>query len=408
MKILADLMKKARPHFEKGGKWEKFYPIYEAKDTFLFTPDDCTTSAPHVRDPADFKRIMITVVIALLPCVFFGAYNVGYQAFKAQGVAASFGTCLLTGFTIILPIILVSYAVGGAWEVLFAVVRKHEINEGFLVTGILLPLTLPPTIPLWQVALGVSFGVVIGKEVFGGTGMNILNPALLGRAFIFFAYPSTISGDAVWTFTENNFLTSLLPWMAAFDSVHVDALTQATPLAIIAAGQVGGQAVELLASHGISWWDQVMGLTPGSIGETSLLAIAMGAILLFATRLGNWRIMFSMVLGLVGVSLLFNLFAGEERVALMSLPAHWHLVLGGFAFGLVFMATDPVSAANTNTGRWIYGAMIGVLVGIIRIVNPAYVEGTMLAILFMNVFAPLIDYLVIQANVRRRKARYEG
>ena len=406
MKKLEEIFNNLRPRFQKGGKWEKFYPLFEAQESFLFTPDDLTPSAPHVRDPADFKRIMITVVIALLPCVFFGAYNAGYQAFHVRGMEAGLLNCLLTGFTIILPIILVSFTVGGIWEAVFAVVRKHEINEGFLVTGLLFPLVLPPTIPLWQAVVGISFGVVIGKEVFGGTGMNILNPALLARAFLFFTYPSSISGDEVWIFTQNNFLTGLLPWMAEFNQVPVDVVTRATPLAVVAAGPAGGVAAEILAAQGITWWDQVTGLVPGSIGETSVLAILIGAAILLFTGVGSWRIMLSMVLGMAGIAALFNMLAGEGNVAFMTLSPQWHLVTGGFAFGMVFMATDPVSAANTNTGRWIYGTMIGVLVGIIRVLNPAYVEGTMLAILFMNVFAPLIDHLVVRSSVKRRRARY--
>lgn len=410
MKFITDkilkALEEAKPLFEKGGRFEKLYPLYEAKDSFLFTIDESTPSAPHVRDPVDFKRIMITVIIALIPCVIFGAFNAGYQAYQARGIIAGPFDYFLTGFTIIMPIILVSYVVGGMWEALFAIVRRHEINEGFLVTGLLFPLVLPPTTPLWLVAIGVSFGVVLGKEVFGGTGMNILNPALLARAFIFFAYPSAISGDEVWIFTENTFLTGLLPWMAPFAGSVVDAVTQASPLAVIAAGAPGGEASVIFEAQGVSWFESFIGLIPGSIGETSFVACMMGAGILLVTGIASWRIMLSMILGMAAISILFNILAGENSVALMTMPLCWHLVTGGFAFGMVYMATDPVSAANTNTGRWIYGAFIGVLIGIVRVTNPAYVEGTMLAILFMNVFAPLIDYFVIQANIRRRKLIY--
>ena len=390
MKFLQNTFEKLKPHFEKGGKLEKLYPLYEALDTFAFTPAATTTSYPHIRDHFDMKRLMVFVVIALIPPVLMAMYNTGLQALQAQGLPTSVSNCFFFGSKTILPIILVSYAAGGFWEFLFAVVRKHEINEGFLVTGLLFPLTLPPTIPLWQVAVGISFGVVIGKEVFGGTGMNILNPALVGRAFLFFAYPVQISGDRVWTaidYAKNNL---------------VEGYTGATPLLVVANAPANTSVHEIIQTSYFSWWDSFIGLVPGSIGETSALACLIGAIFLLITGIASWRIMTGMMLGAFAITTIFNLFAGPESSSFLSLPFHYHMVLGGFAFGLVYMATDPVSAASTNKGRWIYGFLCGVLSMLIRVVNPAYPEGTMLAILFMNIFAPLIDHYVIQHNIRCR------
>jgi Na+-transporting NADH:ubiquinone oxidoreductase subunit B len=380
------LMKKMEPHFVKGGKFEKFYPIYEMIDGFLFTPPMVTPKAPHVRDFLDIKRYMMFVIIALIPALLFGAYNVGAQMMLAEGVKDfTVMAAFIKGFLKILPIIIVSYAVGGFWEVLFAVIRKHEINEGLLVTGILFPLVLPPSIPLWQVAVGISFGVVVGKEVFGGTGMNVLNPALTARAFLFFAYPGNISGDKVW--------------------VASDAFTGATPLSVSAAAEQGQNAVTALCDYGYNFMTMFNGPIPGSIGETSALAILIGAVFLLITRVGSWRIMLATVLGAVGTAALMNLLAGDNTNAMLSIPPHYHLVMGGFMFGTVFMTTDPVSAAATNTGKWLYGLLIGVMVILIRSVNPAYPEGMMLAILFGNVFAPLFDYYVVQANIKRRLKR---
>jgi Na+-transporting NADH:ubiquinone oxidoreductase subunit B len=380
------LMKKMEPHFVKGGKFEKFYPIYEMIDGFLFTPPMVTPKAPHVRDFLDIKRYMMFVIIALIPALLFGAYNVGAQMMLAEGVKDfTVMAAFIKGFLKILPIIIVSYAVGGFWEVLFAVIRKHEINEGLLVTGILFPLVLPPSIPLWQVAVGISFGVVVGKEVFGGTGMNVLNPALTARAFLFFAYPGNISGDKVW--------------------VASDAFTGATPLSVSAAAEQGQNAVTALCDYGYNFMTMFNGPIPGSIGETSALAILIGAVFLLITRVGSWRIMLATVLGAVGTAALMNLLAGPDTNAMLSIPPHYHLVMGGFMFGTVFMTTDPVSAAATNTGKWLYGLLIGVMVILIRSVNPAYPEGMMLAILFGNVFAPLFDYYVVQANIKRRLKR---
>jgi len=385
MKFLEEKSKKIGKLFEKGGPLEKFYPFYEALDTFLLTPGTKTKKAPYVRDAVDLKRVMIFVVVALIPCIFMGFYNTGYQIQMAKGLTYSLGGCLWLGLIKVLPIILVAYAAGGFWESLFAVVRKHEINEGFLVTGILYALILPPTIPLWQVAVGISFGVVIGKEIFGGTGMNILNPALTARAFLFFAYPAQMSGDAVWA--------------------AVDGFSKATPLAVIATAERGSSAVAALAGAGYTFKDVFFGFIPGSIGETSALACLIGLVFLLITRVASWRIVAGCALGLTVMSLVFSVSSGADSMAFFSLPPYWHMALGGFAFGSIFMATDPVSSSATDLGRWIYGFLIGVLVILIRMVNPAYPEGVMLAILFMNVFAPLIDHFVVKQNINRRLAR---
>jgi len=392
--------------FHKGGKLERFYPLYEAVDTFLYTPDSVTSHASHVRDSLDMKRMMSIVVVALVGTIFMAMYNTGLQAHLAieagaqpldnwrTGVmqwlglpfsSASFAANFIHGALYFLPALIVTYAVGGAWEGLFAQVRRHEINEGFLVTSMLIPLTLPPTIPLWQVALGTSFGVVIGKEIFGGTGMNILNPALTARAFLFFAYPAEISGDV---------------WLAAgpaVDGTPVDGFTGATAMATL-----GSEGMASLA--GISWTDAFLGFMPGSMGETSTLACLLGAILLIVTGVGSWRIMAGVVVGTIAMASVFNLI-GSETNPYFHVPFWWHMVLGGWAFGTVYMATDPVTAAQTQTGRWIFGILVGVMTVLIRVVNPAYPEGMMLAILFMNVFAPTIDYFVVRANINRRLRR---
>ena len=388
MKFLVEQSKKIEKLFEKGKPLEKFYPFYEALDTFLLTPGKTAKKAPHVRDSVDLKRVMIFVVIALIPALLMGIYNVGHQMSLAKGITPSLVDCFIQGSWKVLPIILVSYAAGGFWEALFAVTRKHEINEGFLVTGILFALVLPPTIPLWQVAVGISFGVVIGKEIFGGTGMNIMNPALTARAFLFFAYPAQISGDAVWA--------------------AVDGFTKATPLAVIATAPKGMTAVNVLAEHGYTFKNMFLGFIPGSIGETSALACLLGLVFLLITRVASWRIVAGSVLGVIIMSFVCSIFSGSDSLVFFSLPPYWHLVLGGFAFGSIFMATDPVSSSATDTGRWIYGFLIGVLVVLIRTVNPAYPEGVMLAILFMNVFAPLIDHFVVQKNIKRRLSRVKG
>ncbi len=398
MKFLRRLLDGLRPTFDKGGKLEKLHALYEATDAFLFSTGKVTARPPHVRDGMDLKRMMITVVAALVPCTLMALYNTGCQAHLAMAElglksAAGWRGAVMEGLGIgydpgnilanmvhgalyFIPIYLVCNIAGGFWEVLFAQVRKHEVNEGFLVTGFLFPLTLPPTIPLWQVAVGISFGVVIGKEVFGGTGKNFLNPALTARAFLYFAYPAEISGDAVWT--------------------AVDGFTGATPLGL-AAGE-GMEAVKM----NISWSQAFLGQMQGSIGETSALACLLGAAILLITGVGSWRIMSSVLLGALGTSALLYTIGSQTNPMFQMSPA-WHLVLGGFAFGLVFMATDPVSAAMTETGQWIYGLLIGALAILIRVVNPAFPEGMMLAILFGNVFAPVIDQIVLKAHIKKRK-----
>ena len=399
MKLLRTFLDKQHKHFIKGAKLEKLYPLYEAIDTFLYTPGQVSKGSVHVRDGIDLKRTMITVAMALLPCILMAMYNTGLQSMLAlqsmgiESVSGWRGTlyhslgfsvdphfipgAFLLGALYFVPVFIVTNVVGGLWEALFASVRKHEINEGFLVTGLLFPLTLPPTIPLWQVAIGISFGVVIGKEIFGGTGKNFLNPALTARAFLFFAYPAQISGNAVWT--------------------AADGYTGATIL---------GQAAELgMSAVNFSWMDAFLGFIPGSMGETSTLACLFGAFFLVLTGIGSWRIMLSMILSTVFFAYILNII-GSQSNPMFEMTPQWHLVVGGFAFGCVFMATDPVSAAMTNTGRYLYGGLIGFMVILVRVINPAFPEGVMLAILFGNVFAPLLDYFVVSANIKRRKQRY--
>ncbi len=393
MRAIRRWMDRIRPLFAPGGRFHRLHPIFEAGDTFIFTPADVTAGPPHIRDAVDLKRWMIMVIIALAPCLLFGIYNAGRQYHLANAVAtASFWDHWWRGAIIVLPIVFVSYAVGGFWEVLFAIVRKHEINEGFLVTGLLFPLTLPPTVPLWQVALGISFGVVIGKEIFGGTGFNVLNPALTARAFLFFAHAPQMTGDRVWTVLAD-------PARAA------EGFSGATPLAVAAAAPKGSDIFAALREAGFTWQGMALGFEGGSIGETSLIPIAVGALILILTGVGAWRIMAGGMLGLIVTTTLFNALAGPAYLPYLALPWTWHLVMGSFAFGLVFMATDPVSAAATNVGKWIYGFLIGALVVLVRVANPAFPEGVMLSILFMNVMAPLVDYIVVQAHIRSR-ARY--
>ena len=397
MKFLRNALDKLEPLFLEGGKLEKAYPLYEAADTFLFTPGSKTKSGPHVRDGLDLKRTMIMVVLALLPATLFGMWNVGYQYQRATvdwGLApgsADHLQAFLYGALKFLPIYAVTIAVGGALEAVFATIRKHEINEGFLVTSLLFPLTLPPDIPLWQVAIGIAFGVVIGKEVFGGTGMNILNPALTARIFLYFAYPGDISGDRVWV-------------SGSYGEGWIDAATGATPLGFFFAN--GNDMSAMDATLGISWMDAFLGFLPGSIGETSTLACLIGAAILIFSGIGSWRIMLGCLLGMTGLTLLLNTLISDPT-HYASIGPEWHFVVGSFAFGSIFMATDPVSAAQTNLGRWIYGMAIGALTVMVRVLNPAYPAGIMLAIIFMNVFAPLIDYYVTKANIRRRRARLE-
>lgn len=385
MSFLYKTIQKIAPIFEKGGKLEFFYPVYEAAATILYSPDYKTARPSHVRDPIDLKRVMIVVWAAAFPAMLFGWYFTGTQAAKALGVDWGFWHSLLHGAKYHLPIYIVTFAVGGFWEVLFALIRKHEISEGFFVTSILFALILPPTIPLWQVALGISFGVVIGKEIFGGTGRNFVNPALAGRAFLYFAYPAQISGDKVWYAISNNAHT-------------VDGFSGATALARAANGGMS----ELTSQW--SWWDAFIGNIPGCIGETSTLAILIGAVIIIVTGIASWRIIASVFAGAAVMSLIFNAI-GSDSNPMFAMPFWWHFVLGGFAFGAVFMATDPVSASITNKGRYIFGFLIGVMTVLIRVVNPAFPEGIMLAILFGNIFAPIIDYFVMNANIKRRKVR---
>ena len=382
MKILKNILESVKPHFQKGGKLEKMYPAYDAFETFLFVPDHTTHIGSHIRDAIDLKRTMAFVVLSLLPCIIFGLWNIGDQYHLAVGKEANFFQNFIFGFWKFLPLLIVSYGVGLTIEFAFAVYRGHQVNEGYLVSGMLIPLIMPVDVPLWMLAISVIFAVIIGKEVFGGTGMNILNPALTARAFLFFAYPSYMSGDKVW--------------------VH-GALTD---------GYSGETILGVLAANNTSWdsllwnsYDAIMGFVPGSIGETSFIAILLGALFLIYTGVGSWRIILSTFLGGYITALLFNLWGMN---VLMNTPAHVHLLIGGFAFGAVFMATDPVTASQTNKGKIIYGLLVGFFAIVIRVFNPAYPEGMMLAILLMNVFAPLIDHYVVGANVKKRLKRVKS
>ena len=385
------LQNKIKPNFEEGGKLEKFYPAFDALETFLFVPGHTTGNrGSHIRDGIDMKRTMIMVVIALIPALLFGIYNTGYQHFLAMGETVGFWENFGYGALKVLPLVIVSYAAGLGVEFIFAIIGKHQVNEGFLVTGMLIPLTLPVEIPLWMVAVATIFAVVLGKEVFGGTGMNILNVALTARAFLFFAYPTWMSGDKVW-------LGGGMEEAANFADGHTGAtlLAQATERS---SGFVDAAGVE----YGDTLMSAVTGLIPGSIGETSVIAILIGAAILIFTGIGSWKIMVSAVLGGYVMGSIFNAFAVNP---FMEVPAIEHLVMGGFAFGVVFMATDPVTASQTALGKYIYGFFIGILAIMIRVFNPAYPEGVMLAILFMNIMAPMIDHYIVQANVKRRKKR---
>jgi len=375
MKFLRDFLDKQKPHFSKGGRFEKLHSTFDAFETFLFVPNKVASSGAHIRDAIDMKRTMIVVVLAMIPALIFGIWNVGYQHYLSMGMAYDFWPMFGFGLVKVLPIIIVSYVTGLAIEFAFAQARHHEVNEGFLVSGMLIPLVMPPDVPLWMVAVATAFAVVIGKEVFGGTGMNILNPALTARAFLFFAYPSEMSGDKVWI------------------AEKADAYSGATPL-----GQLLVNEVDKLPSV----WAMFMGNIPGSIGETSTLAILIGAVILVATGVGSFRIMLSVVAGGLTMGFLFNLWGANDY---MNIPAYYHLIMGGFAFGTVFMATDPVSASQTATGKIWYGFLIGMIAVLIRVFNPAYPEGMMLAILLMNVFAPLIDHYVLQSNIKKRLKR---
>ncbi|PID27087.1 MAG: NADH:ubiquinone reductase (Na(+)-transporting) subunit B [Candidatus Cloacimonadota bacterium] len=387
MKFLHNMLEKVKPNFEKGGKYEKLYPLFEMTETFLFSQPIPTKKGAHIRDGVDSKRFMTMVIYALMPAMLFGMYNIGFQHYKSIGAEASIFEMFIKGAWSLIPIYIVTFGVGGFWEMLFSVIRKHEINEGLLVTGFLIPLIVPPTIPLWQLAIAVSFGVVIAKEVFGGTGMNIFNPALMARAFLFFAYPKNISGNSVWT---------------VFGDKTIDAYTSATPLSVVVEGSTTTTpVVDNLLSSGYSFMDMFLGFIPGSVGEVSTLAILLGAAFLIITGVGSWRIMLSIFVGGYLMALLMNGFAPDSS-SLLAIPPHYHMVMGGFAFGAVFMATDPISASQTNKGKYIYGFLIGVIAIIIRSLNPAYPEGMMLSILFMNAFAPLIDHYIVAGNKKRR------
>ncbi|WP_339640085.1 NADH:ubiquinone reductase (Na(+)-transporting) subunit B [uncultured Porticoccus sp.] len=399
MKALRNYLDKIEPHFEHGGKLHKWYALYEAVDTIFYSPGTVTKNGSHIRDGIDLKRVMITVWLAAFPAMFYGMYNLGFQAntilagMDATSIEGwrgplitlfaghdpnSIWDCLWYGAVYFIPIYVVTFVVGGFWEVMFATVRGHEINEGFFVTSILFALVCPPDMPLWMVALGISFGVVIGKEVFGGTGKNFLNPALAGRAFLYFAYPAEMSGDAVWT--------------------AVDGYTGATALSV--AASEGMAALQ----NQVTWLDAFFGNLHGSVGEVSTLAIFIGGALLLITKIASWRIVAGVMIGMIALSTLFN-FIGSETNPMFAMPWYWHMVVGGFAFGMIFMATEPVSASMTNTGKLWYGVLIGVMAVLIRVVNPAFPEGIMLAILFANLFAPLIDHFVVQSNIKRRLAR---
>ena len=378
MNFIRKNLDKIKKPFEKGGKLEKFYPAFDAFETFLFVPNHTTKSGAHIRDAVDLKRTMVTVIIALIPALIYGIYNTGYQYFIQSGLDFTFLDAFLHGSYKILPMIAVSYAVGLAIEFGFAVYRGHQVNEGYLVTGLLIPMIMPVDMPLWMLAISVIFAVLIGKEAFGGTGMNILNPALTARAFAFFAYPTYMSGDKVWVSEASN----------------VDGISGETILGALA----GGQNIDY-SSVQMFW-----GSIPGSIAETSTLFVLIGAVMLLYTGVASWRIMIGSLIGASLVGFLFNLWGANE---LMSFEWYNHLIVGGFAFGIVFMATDPVSAAQTQRGKWIYGLLIGVLCILIRVFNPAYPEGVMLAILLMNVFAPTIDHYVIQSNINKRRKRWE-
>ena len=392
------LLDRFESDFHPGGKWEKLYPLFEAIDTFLYKPKSTTKNSSHVRDNIDLKRVMITVWFATFPAMFFGMWNIGFQANSIMadigmtsqdgirgaiiGLLAGYDATsvwdnMIHGAAYFLPIYITTFVVGITWEIIFATVRKHEVNEGFFVTSILFSLSCPPDLPLWMVAIGISFGVVIGKEIFGGTGKNFLNPALTGRAFLYFAYPAYMSGDAVWT--------------------AVDGYSGATMLSLAASEGLPN------ASEAYTWMESFIGTIPGSIGETSTLAILLGGFVLLYMKIASWRIVAGILLGSMVLSELFNLFNSDNPM--FSLPFYWHWVIGGFAFGAIFMATDPVSAAMTNSGKFWYGILIGVMVILIRVANPAFPEGMMLAILFANLFAPLFDHFAVNANIRRRLAR---
>lgn len=391
MKFLRDYLDKVKPQFQKGGRWEKLHSTFDAFEAFLFVPDTVTPlKGAHIRDAIDMKRAMSVVLLALMPALLFGMFNVGYQNMLATGEIRTILENILFGLWKTLPMIVVSYAVGLGIEFIVAQIKGHEVNEGFLVTGMLIPMIMPVDTPLWILALATAFSVIFVKEIFGGTGMNIWNPALITRAFVFFAYPSVISGDSVW-------VSGLRRGMET-----VDGFSGATPLAVATASVTAGPSADQLSHRLPALWDMFLGLIPGSVGETSTLCILLGAALLMFTGVASWKTMVSVFAGGAFMGIIFNVFGGS---AYMQLPFYYHFVMGGFAFGAVFMATDPVSSAQTEMGKWVSGFLIGLMAVLIRVLNPAYPEGMMLAILFMNTMAPLIDHYVVGANIRRRLKR---
>ena len=392
MKSILNFVEKIKPTFSKGGKLGFLHSTFDAFETFLFVPNTVTKSGSHIRDCVDLKRVMTVVIISLMPALAFGIWNVGEQHSLAFGLDMSFIEKVWFGLLKVLPLIIVSYVVGLGIEFISAQLRGHEVNEGYLVSGMIIPLIMPVDVPLWILALAVAFAVIIGKEVFGGTGMNIWNPALIARAFVFFAYPSQISGDTIWVEGLNAAKANAMQ--------VVDGFSGATPL-----GQAANGIVDFTTTTGepLSALQAFIGVMPGSIGETSTIAILIGAAILIWTGVASWKIMVSCVAGALGVGFLINGFAEPGTFA--AVPAYWHLILGGFAFGAVFMATDPVTSAQTEKGKWIYGFLVGALAVIIRLFNPGYPEGMMLAILLMNTFAPLIDYYVVEGNIKKRIKR---
>jgi len=401
---LRSINESIKPKFMHGGAQAKWFPIYDAIENFIFSSTNKTTNPIHVRDSIDIQRIMVIVWLAAFPAMFFGMYNIGNQTLDYLTLVGStntndwhhvlinlvgysndsFITKMWIGAVYFVPIYAVTFAVGILWEILFAVVRKHEINEGLFVSSILFALSCPPDLPLWQAAMGITFGIVIGKEVFGGTGKNFLNPALTGRAFLYFAYPSQLSGDKVWIAGLSD--TGITP----------EGFSGATPLGYAAEDGLQG------LSDNFSWFDALIGNIPGSVGETSVIAIGIAAIILLATGVASYRIILGTFIGMIVMSSILNI-VGSDTNPMFQVPWYWHFVIGSFAFGLVFMATEPVSGSGTNAGRWIYGALIGVTVVLIRVINPAFPEGMMLAILFANLFAPVIDHMVVSNNIAKRK-----
>ncbi len=390
MKAIRQIFENQRRHFEGNGPLARLEPFYEAMERVFFGTGQVTGQAPHARDSLTVQRYMMLVIVMLLPCLFFGMYNVGLQSFKAAGQPLDFWPMMVFGAQIVLPLVIISYLFGFGWEIVFSAIRKHPISEGVFVTAMLFPLTLPPTTPWWQAALGISFGVVLGKEVFGGTGRNFLNPALTGRAFLYFAYPIQMSGDAVWTAVYNH------------GSQAVDAVTAATPLALATTAPASQTVEQTLAAAGYDFSTLFLGFYPDSIGASSALLCLIGAVVLMIIGVASYRIIVGDIIGVLALGYVLNLFAGEGSAPYLGMNPFYHLIIGGTAFGIAFMTTDPVSAPDTHAARWIYGFFIGALTVLIRVFNPAFPEGIMLAILFMNVFAPLLDHLVIRLRIRKR------